>query len=277
MPCYFPVNLPQTHNRPEPVRVPCGRCEGCFLERSRQWAVRCDHERQMHDENCFITLTIDDEHMVYGGQQHGILVPRDLELFWKRLRKRVKRRFRYFACGEYGSQSNRPHYHACVFGLDFEDKKLWQVKDGIHLYTSELLDSVWERGMCTVGDVTFESAAYVARYVMKKHTKLGALMKGVPPEFIRMSRRPGIGSSWYDKYKTDVFPHDEVSVRGGIKCKPPKYYSRKYKKECPLAYEEIEWKRHCFARSKWYDNTPLRLGVRYRIKLAQISSLSRSL
>lgn len=242
----------------------------------------------MHDENCFITLTIDDENLVYGGQEHGILVPRDLELFWKQLRKRTGKRFRYFACGEYGSKSNRPHYHACVFGLDFEDKKLYQIKDGIYLYTSDFLDSVWKRGLCTIGDVTFESAAYVARYTMKKHTRLAALLKGVPAEFIRMSRggRPskdgtpgqgGIGSSWYQKFKTDVFPHDKITVRGGIQCKPPKFYSKKFKTECPLAYEEIEWQRHCFARSMWYDNTPLRLAVRYRIKLRQISSLVRSL
>jgi len=238
----------------------------------------------MHDQNCFITLTLDDDHLVYGGQQHAILVPRDLELFWKQLRKRTGRRFRYFACGEYGSKSNRPHYHACVFGLDFEDKKLWKVENGINLYTSDFLDSVWKRGMCTVGDVTFESAAYVARYTMKKHTRLDALLKGIPPEFIRMSRGGrgkhglgGIGSSWYDKFKTDVFPHDKVSIRGGIQCKPPKYYSRKFKSESPLAYEDIEWNRYCYARSKWRDNTPLRLGVRYRVKLAQIASLKRSL
>lgn len=290
MACYFPLYLPQTRNRAEPITVPCGRCVGCRLERSRQWAIRCDHERQMHEDNAFVTLTYKDEELVYGGAEHGILMPRHLELFWKRLRKRTGKSFKYFACGEYGDKSSRPHYHACIFGLDFEDKKLFSVKDGINLYTSDFLDSVWERGMCTIGDVSFESAAYVARYVMKKRLGKNASSykaDGITPEFVRMSRggKPrkdgtqqlGIGAGWYKKFGAEVFPRDEVVIRGGVRCKPPTYYARKFKRENPSVFEEIEWKRFCFARSRWYDNTPLRLGVRYRIKLAQISSLVRIL
>lgn len=280
MSCYFPMTLPQTVNRSEPLVVPCGRCIGCRLERSRQWAIRCVNEAQMYDENCFITLTYKDEELIYGGQDFGILYPRHLELFWKRLRKRIGKRVRYFACGEYGEQYHRPHYHACVFGYDFPDKTLEASKDTGNYYHSDLLDSIWSHGRCIIGDVTFESAAYVARYVMKKRlgaTAISYKKEGIEPEFVRMSRRPGIGATWYEKYKTDVFPSDGVVIRGGIKCKPPKFYLDRFKKESPLVYDDVALARFDLSRKRWKDNTPLRLGVRYRIKLASISLLKRSL
>lgn len=271
--------------RDMPREVACGRCEGCKLERSRQWAIRCMHELQSHDDSCFLTLTYRDEELIYGGAEHGILVPRHLELFWKRLRKRFKKPIRYFACGEYGDKSNRPHYHAVVFGLDFEDKKLWSSEDGINLYTSDSLDMVWSHGMCTIGSVTFESCAYVARYIMKK--RLGWMGQyyqaaGIVPEFIRMSRggrsgKGGIASEWFDKYETDVFPHDEVSIRGGIKCKPPKYYLRRYEKTHPLTYEDIRQARIEAGSANWRERTPKRLAVKYRVKMAKISLLLRKL
>lgn len=280
MPCYFPLNLPQTANRPEPVTVPCGRCIGCRLERSRQWAIRCVNEAQMHEDNCFITLTYRDEELIYGGQEHGVLYPRHLELFWKRLRKRSGAKFRYFACGEYGDLSNRPHYHACLFGYRFPDEQISFTKGGNVLRRSDMLDDVWTHGNCIIGDVSFESAAYVARYIMKK--RLGQTAKeyvrdGIEPEFVRMSRRPGIGASWYDKFKRDIFPRDEIVLRGGVKCKPPKYYSLKYTKECPLVMDDIKLRRFDLSRKRWRDNTPIRLGVRFRVKSAQVSGLFRSL
>lgn len=266
-------------NRPEPVTVPCGRCIGCRLERSRQWAIRCICEAQMHDRNSFITLTYDDQHLVYGGAEHGILVPRHIELFWKRLRKRLGK-FRYFACGEYGDKSNRPHYHACIFGLDFKDKKLWSSKDGVNLYTSDILNNEWKHGNCIIGDVTFESAAYVARYIMKKRLGKSASSykeEGITPEFVRMSRRPGIGSAWFDKYSEDVYPHGVMTIKGGLRCQPPKYFDRKYQAYYPLEFDDIKLARFDLSRSKVADNTPARKAVRYRIKMRQISALIRSL
>lgn len=268
-----------------PREVACGRCEGCKLERSRQWAIRIMHEAQGHELNSFLTLTYRDDQLIYGGAEHAILYPRHLELFWKRLRKYSRKRFRYFACGEYGDKSNRPHYHACVFGLDFTDKKLWSSKDGINLFTSSALDACWTHGGCTIGDVTFESAAYVARYIMKK--RLGWMSQyykaeGVEPEFVRMSRGGrggggGIGSSWFDEFQDDVFPHDKVSIRGGVTCKPPRYYFNKYELSHPLDAEDIRLRRMEEAASRWRDNTPARMAVRYRVKVRQISHLIRSL
>lgn len=298
MPCYFPVTLylsragrnKETGKWPltsikdgyidKPKKVPCGRCIGCRLERSRQWAVRIMHEADMHDSNRFLTFTYRDEELVYGGKDTGILYPRHLELFWKRLRKRYGKGIRYFACGEYGDESCRPHYHAIVFGINFEDEEYHSSKNGVRYYCSRTLDSLWTHGNCIIGDVTFESAAYVARYIMKKRLGKDAdsyMAEGVEPEFVRMSRRPGIGSTWFDKYESDVFPRDYVVIRGGTKVKPPKYYSGKYELTHPLTMEDIKQARLNESYTRWRDNTPERLAVRYRVKQAQIKGLVRGL
>lgn len=299
MTCYTPIRLYQSKKGISPVtgkiplvsikqgnpfkgqNVPCGRCIGCRLERSRQWAIRCVHESQLHDKNCFLTFTYRDEELIYGGAEHAILYPRHLELFWKRLRKHAGiSGIKYFACGEYGDSSNRPHYHACVFGYDFEDKALYTTKNGIPLYTSHTLDYLWSHGNCYIGAVNFETAAYTARYVMKKRLGKQAAEyeeQGIEPEFVRMSRRPGIGAAWFDKYQDDVFPHDYTVIRNGIKSKPPRYYTNKYFLSHPLNEEDIKAARIEEAEKRWQDNEPQRLRVRERVKKAQIRSLSRKL
>ena len=183
-----------------PMAVPCGQCIGCRLERSRMWAVRCVHEASLHADNCFITLTFDDSHLSHTGT----LITSDFQKFMKRLRKEFSgRRIRYFHCGEYGEKLGRPHHHACLFGFDFSDKVLWSVRSNVKLYRSPTLDRIWGQGYCTIGDVNFESAAYVARYVTKKitgevavdHYKVGVDVStgeviSKKPEFVTMSRRP---------------------------------------------------------------------------------------
>jgi len=191
----------------QPVEVPCGRCIGCRLEYSRQWAVRCVHEASLYDENSFLTLTYSPENL----PSNGSLVKRDLQLFFKRLRKSLpEKKIRYFACGEYGDRNGRPHYHVCLFNHNFRDRYLYTVRDGVALYRSESLERLWPAGFSTIGDVTFESAAYVARYTMKKfkgdedekkkHYEICDSETGeihdLLPEFAIMSRRPGIGSGW---------------------------------------------------------------------------------
>lgn len=150
------------------IEVPCGQCIGCRLERSRQWALRCVHEASLHDENCFITLTYDPEHLpIYfrdDGPALGTLCKEDFQNFMKRLRERIGTKIRFFHCGEYGEQLGRPHYHAIIFGYDFADKTPIEVSDGGHnQFVSEMLTEVWGKGRCTIGAVTFDSAAYVAR------------------------------------------------------------------------------------------------------------------
>lgn len=259
------------------VKLPCGQCIGCRLERSRQWAVRCMHEAQMHDQSCFVTLTFNDFHV------RNTLVKRDFQLFMKRLRKAIEPdKVRYFHCGEYGDMYSRPHHHACLFGFDFPDKVYWKTKNGVDLYISAMLQSLWtdpktktSLGYCTIGNVTFESAAYVARYVLKK--KFGAQAKEVYkeriPEYVTMSRRPGIGSTWFEKFSSDVYPSDEVVVRKKIMCKPPKYYDRIYDQIEAISFEAVKRER---AKQAHKHEKPLqRLIDAEIIKKQQIGLLRR--
>jgi hypothetical protein len=208
------------------ILLPCGQCIGCRLERSRQWAMRCVHEAQMYEHNCFVTLTYDDEHL----PKDGSLNKRDITLFLKRLRKRYGAGIRFYQCGEYGELLQRPHHHAILFNFDFPDKQLWSVRDGVRLYRSESLEQLWPYGYSTIGDVTFESAAYVARYCTKKITGkvAGEHYEGKMPEYATMSRRPGIGRAWLEKYKDDVYNYDYVVLRNGLKLRPPRYYDEIY-------------------------------------------------
>lgn len=218
------------------LKLPCGQCIGCRLERSRQWAIRCMHEAQQHEQNSFITLTYEDKYLPEGGS----LSVRDWQLFAKRLRRRGAE-FRYFMCGEYGDQLSRPHYHACLFGFDFPDRE--QITGGRHpLYSSKLLDSCWPYGFTAIGDVTFESAAYVARYCVKKITgeKADDHYNGIQPEFTTMSRRPGIGTPWLEDYLEDVYPSDEVVIRGGIKSRPPRFYDSTLEKWDEQLHESVK-------------------------------------
>lgn len=263
--------------------LPCGQCIGCRLERSRQWAVRCLHEQQSHSQNCFVTLTYDEDHVPVG------LRYRDFQLFMKRLRK-VFPCARFYMCGEYGEQFRRPHFHACLFGVDFADKVLFRRGShaGLNLYTSAVLSRIWTDGFASVGQLSFESAAYVARYVMKKVTgdraeahyaKLDlATGEIVPivPEFNRMSLKPGIGAAWLAKYTTDVFPRDYVVVNG-VKCKPPRYYDKQL---TVLDYESSELVsvlRYARSMEVIQDNSPERLRVREVVTRARLAFKSRLL
>lgn len=185
MPCYKPLDAwrpdissgvkklifqynPKLCSSPMPeLQVPCGRCVGCRLERSRQWALRCIHEARMHKQNCFITLTYNDENLPADKSLHY----EDFQKFMKRLRRKFGEGVRFYMCGEYGENLGRPHFHACLFGVDFADKKLWRKSpSGAFLYRSATLEQLWPFGYSSIGDVTFETAAYVARYIMKKIT-----------------------------------------------------------------------------------------------------------
>jgi len=277
MPCYSPIKL-RAHTA-TPEKVPCGRCVGCHLERSRQWAMRCVHESMCHLSNSFITLTYSDENLIYGGSDRPTLYPRHLQLFLKKLRKEVNVPIRYFACGEYGSRYNRPHYHALIFGYDFPDKKICGSKGDNKYYSSDMLNSIWGYGTTIIGDVTFESSAYIARYTLKKkYGQDGQKWQNefqIEKEFLRMSLKPGIGYQYYNKYKDDIYPHDYIIIRDGIKSKPARYYNKLYKKSNPNEYEQIIKIRKDMLNKNWLDNTKQRLKVKLNIKLASIKNLSR--
>lgn len=205
----------------------------------------------MHDRNVFLTLTYDEEHCP------SELEPKVLQRFWKRARKRFGK-FRYFACGEYGSKTLRPHYHALCFGLDFEDKvELPSAGKSQRLRTSPALEECWGSGHVVIGDVTYASAAYVAGYVVKKATPHPSIA-GLEPEFRTMSRKPGIGKSWFDRYKGDVFPHDDVRL-GPLSFRPPRYYDQQL--------PQVELNEYRYRRARRMANVDLsheRVRVRER-------------
>lgn len=270
----------------DPIEIACGQCVGCRLERSRQWAIRCLHEAQMYESNCFITLTFSPEALQQRENPWSLDV-RDFQLFMKRLRKKFGDGIRFFHCGEYGEKQGRPHYHACLFNFDFPDKQLWRVANGHRLYISEALSELWPYGFSTIGDVTFESAAYVARYIMKKVTGDSAdehylwvdenTGEAFPkkPEYTTMSRRPGIGKQWFEQFRSDVYPSDFITV-GGKKMRPPKYYDRLEEATRPYEFDEIKEARKEKALDYQDNNTDERLAVREKVQLAKLKQLPRT-
>jgi hypothetical protein len=297
----------------ELLDLPCGQCVGCRLAHSKGWAVRCMHEAQMYDNNCFITLTYAPEHLpVINGQP--TLVLDHYQKFMKRLRFLAKGLtpivnpypssddicdypvtwvhwpIRFFHAGEYGEKNGRPHYHACIFNYDFPDKVKLPRKSpsGMTLYRSAFLEEIWPYGFSSIGTVTFQSAAYVARYIMKKQNgPLSSRAYAAPcpetgeilyrsKEYTTMSRRPGIGSLWFDEYSSDVYPHDYVIVNGR-KCRPPKFYDGRLKAVAPDLFEEIRDERAIKLKNNLDNSTPDRLAAREEVQQAQLRRLPRNL
>lgn len=277
--------------------LPCGRCIGCRQERARQWTIRVMHEASLHEECCFITLTYDDGHLPPGGS----LVYRDFQYFMRRLRRSVaeedKRRrktprgVRFFACGEYGEELGRPHFHAALFGVSFrEDRYVWRKGESkAILYRSPALERLWPFGISSVGELTEQSAGYIARYVLKKVTghrsdehyrkvdKATGEVVWLEPEFVRMSLKPGIGARWIDRFgPTDVFPHDRVVFRGR-ETPVPRYYRERLKVVDPDLAEQHSQDRILRALGRRGDSTPERLLVREAVQKARLSFFKRKL
>lgn len=186
--------------------VPCGKCPACRMDYSRVWANRMLVElKDQDDEAVFLTLTYNAESLPYtapdkDGRRYPTLSKRDLQLFWKRLRKQFPdKRIRYYIAGEYGPKTHRPHYHAIVYGLSlshFQDLRFLRYNGlGQPYYTSPKLETIWNNGYIVLSEVTWHTCAYVSRYVLKKRGKLDkyVVATGVEPEFNLSSRKPGIG------------------------------------------------------------------------------------
>lgn len=261
------------------LEVPCGQCIGCRLARSQDWATRIAHEAQMHDDNMFLTLTFNDEELPWDRS----VSVRDVQLFMKRLRKMVGK-VRFFACGEYGARLSRPHYHLIVFGHRFTDLVPWRrTSSGFVVSRSPSLERLWKHGFSEVGEVTHQSAAYVARYVVKKvtgslakehysvvHPETGEVSR-VAPEFICMSTHPGIGAEWLAKYRGDAFPSDFVVVDG--KRRPvPRYY---VKKQEDWYQDEVKYLRSVQSEKSAANRTPERLAVREEVQEMRVERLQR--
>jgi len=281
--------------------IPCGTCIGCRISKSKEWSIRCMDEASLYSKNCFITLTFNPENM----SRSGTLVKKDFQKFMKRLRKNfagadavdlpaevdqstgeitrehgVHWPIRFFHCGEYGENFQRPHHHAILFNFDFEDKELLKTVKGNKIYVSESLEELWSKritveqskyykldtlfrregklytklGFCTIGSVTPESTAYVARYCLKKLTggpawdhyrKWDPITEDlviIEPEYITMSRRPGIAKNYIANNFGDAYPKDYVTSKGK-KFKVPKYYDAIYDEVYPEELAKIKERR----------------------------------
>lgn len=286
-----------------PIQLPCGQCIGCRLAHSLDTATRAVHEASCYSKNCFVSLTVAPEYIdeVFPGNS---LRHEPWQKFLKKLRKRFQgvdvvdrpdfwpegkkwndRPIRALMCGEYGSLLERSHYHACIFNFDFPDKYLWTVRRGVKLYRSPTLEKLWPYGFSTIGEVNFESAAYLARYVTKKITGDDSEEHYFNPDTGEIRRKEyivfpygfGLGKLWYERFKDDCYPSDFlISGKKKLKVKIPVYYDKIYDLTNPQEMANIRKARQRRAAEHKEDQTPDRLAVREEVQLARFRKLVRS-
>lgn len=287
MACYTPLRAFQgpegvtfrPNGKASPLKLNCGQCIGCRLEKQRNWAIRSMHEAQMHAANCFLTLTYSEESL---PKDHSLDVRH-----WQKLAKRIRKNigpFRFLHCGEYGPLHLRPHYHALIFGLDFRDDSIPVPgrNPGHELRISAALTELWKLGNHTVGPITPATTAYVASYTVKKrsgprkesacervHESTGECWN-VKPEYATMSRNPGLGKSWFVKYHRDVYP-DNFVVFDSKPVKPPPYYDQLLAKHDPNLAQQMIERRKQHTRENAENNTYDRLKVREIVAKAKLT------
>lgn len=292
------VSLSASTAYPYPIDIPCGQCIGCRLEYSRQWAVRCCLESALFEHNYFVTLTYADEFLpISRSSDHFTLSCNHLKKFFKDLRRYFSYHFdhigiRFYASGEYGSSTLRPHYHAIIFNLPLPDLKFYKKSfDGHAYFTSEILDKIWSKGYVVIANFSFSTAAYVARYVVSKQTGKNASFyteNGIEPPFSRCSRRPGIGRFYYDVHKDHFYSFDQIVITNSkgvaLKIKPPRYYDRLYDFDDPDQLFELKERRRLsgiYSRKNVMQHTDLArdeyLAVAENNKNSSIKSLLRPL
>lgn len=263
--------------------IPCSSCLDCRINYSREWAVRIMLEAKNYENNYFVTLTYDDYHL--DSLRRDILFPdgefvencpelvkSELQNFMKRLRSAVSYHYgdyniRFYACGEYGSLNGRPHFHICLMNMPkLDDLTFFSKRDSVTLHTSHFIESCWLdsdkvlKGYCTVGEVTFQSAAYVARYIMKKQKGKSfkesneALIQAgyipIQPEFVLMSRNPGLARDYYENHRDEIYDIDKLVVKFGDSVKimkPPKYFDYLYDIDEPVLFEQLKFSRRDLA------------------------------
>lgn len=252
------------------LHLRCGMCRGCKADLAREWAIRCYHESQMHPVSCFATLTYRDEKLPPGGS----LDTRDLELFWKKLRHRVKTKIRYFACGEYGEKRSRPHYHACIFGWRpsrNETEIVGKSKKGNLQFSSDTLSSAWPYGWAVWTEFDPSCARYAAHYTADKLKKyaldeidpetglkpyermeIDGTVYQLVPEFQRQSNRPGLGIKWLEENFAHVFHRDSV-IMDGREYPPPRAYWKWLKENQPELAEKVAAKRRAEIAERPYE------------------------
>lgn len=258
----FGLAPPYSADRDERL-LNCGVCRDCRARRASEWAIRAYHEAQLHQRNCWITLTYADNPVTLRRS--------DLQLFFKSMRK-AGIRFRYFGCGEYGEKLDRPHYHICLFGVSFEhDRYLWNTRNGNVYYRSPTLEKHWRHGYSEITDLTQSNAKYTAGYTHKKiggkkaderdpETGLRHYDRQLPdgriieivPEFVTCSLKPGIGFNWIKKYLNEVYPADSVVING-YEHAAPAYYDKICKLLDPVLWDQVVQKRMEYAKENPID------------------------
>ena len=253
MPCYRPLTAykplslvdggryvfdkAKALNPDNPTQIPCNKCNGCLQETAESWAIRAYHESTMHEANSFVTLTYSDDKLPADFS----VSLREVQLFMKKLRKQYGSGIRFFAASEYGTHTFRPHYHLLLNGVDFRsDRTLYRNTPTGPLYTSPSLTNIWGKGHCTIGSVTLKSAFYCIQYIFDKthddpnryvqmHPESGDIVR-CAPEFRTMSSKPGLGFTWFQKYKASAFPSDFLVI-DGRHYPVPRYYQQLLEKE----------------------------------------------
>jgi hypothetical protein len=215
-----------------PLKIPCGKCEACILNRAGDTARRAYDEFKSHNQiGMFITLTYDENNIPLCGHYNE----RDIVLFVKKLRK-ISPSLRTLGVAEYGDKTHRPHFHLLVFGHIFEDRKHLRNTDSTHtghsydIFTSKTLEKNWTHGISEFGSVTEQSCSYVARYMFKKNKKQkdGVFcetcknQKPLKSKIVCRSRRPGLGALYCDKY----FSRERLRAfsKSDVKESLPRYY-----------------------------------------------------
>lgn len=297
MSCYHPLKAFRTptgvvfselrrHDILGDIEIPCGMCIGCRMRRASDWSIRVMHEASCWERNCFVTLTYARDSLPPDSS----LEHKDFQRFMKRLRKHFSGSvIRFYMCGEYGPLNLRPHYHACLFNVDFRSDWVLAGKSasGAVFYDSPLLARLWGHGNVSVQDLTRETAGYCARYIMKKALGRDSskLLESVDEdgvihtrkaEYAAMSLKPGVGATWFDRYASDVFPHDFV-IADGTKVTPPRYYDKLFNRRGLVVSDDIEYSRELRARAVAADNTTERRVVREKVHVARLSKFERNL
>lgn len=251
------------------IPVPCGRCAGCRMEYSREWADRCCLEVMSGDLNrsYFLTLTYDDKYL----PDDGTLQYSDVQAFLKRLRKRVGS-FRYFGCSEYGDCTFRPHYHLILFDIDLSDCKYFTTKGGEPYYTSETISRAWGKGNHLFTSFNFSTASYVARYIFKKQKGEGSSIYselGIEPPGSFMSLKPGIGAPYFDEHCAEIMDTGRILLPYPLAKKPrfiapPKYFQKliadRFPERWELIKQQLIQKSNILQNSKYQNSSYLTLS-----------------
>ncbi len=222
--------------------LPCGKCLSCRENRARSWALRLKMESYCHDITSFITLTYDDAHL----PEHGNLYYKHVQLFLKKLRKKLNHKIRFFCAGEYGSINARPHYHIIIFGYFPSDCKHFSDNQEHTLYTSETLSTLWPFGNAVVCRGDFATFLYTARYAVKKiadfdtkktYKNIDKKSLTKTPEFCRMSLKPGIGYEFIKKFQGDF--RGGQFIENGNRFSIPRYVKEKLVQDFNPAFSEV--------------------------------------